>query len=213
MSDHWELLDLVKALLSLGAGMLLGLERELKDKAAGLKTITIICLGSTLFSIVSYKIGGLEDTRIASYIVGGIGFIGAGVIFRNGINVSGLTTAGIIWFSAAVGMSIGFGEFFLALTFLATALLMIFFGSHINRIFKNRTQTRRLEFEIRKSDLLQKEIILSDIRKEKILIKEDIFEVKDESIKIIAEIVVNETRIAWLQNYLLHHKHIHSFSI
>lgn len=213
MSDHWELLDLVKALLSLGAGMLLGLERELKDKAAGLKTITIICLGSTLFSIVSYKIGGLEDTRIASYIVGGIGFIGAGVIFRNGINVSGLTTAGIIWFSAAVGMSIGFGEFFLALTFLATALLMIFFGSHINRIFKNRTQTRRLEFEIRKSDLLQKEIILSDIRKEKILIKEDIIEVKDESIKIIAEIVVNETRIAWLQNYLLHHKHIHSFSI
>jgi putative Mg2+ transporter-C (MgtC) family protein len=106
MTDHWEFIDVVKTLFSLVAGMLLGLERELKDKAAGLKTISIICLGATLFSTISFKVGGMEDTRIASYIVSGVGFIGAGVIFKDGLNVSGLTTAGIIWMAAAIGTSI-----------------------------------------------------------------------------------------------------------
>ena len=82
MMDHWEIMDLYKALLALAAGIILGSEREFKDKAAGLKTITVICLGSTLFSIISYKVGVADHdtTRIASYIVAGVGFIGAGVI-------------------------------------------------------------------------------------------------------------------------------------
>jgi len=54
MMDHWEILDVYKALLAVAAGIILGLEREMKDKAAGLKTITVICLGSALFSIISY---------------------------------------------------------------------------------------------------------------------------------------------------------------
>ena len=58
MTDHWELLDVYKALLAVAAGVILGLEREMKDKVAGLKTITIICLGAALFAILSYKIGG-----------------------------------------------------------------------------------------------------------------------------------------------------------
>ena len=76
MIDHWEIMDLYKALLAVAGGVILGLERELKDKAAGLKTITVICLGSALFTILSYKVGvnDNETTRIASYIVSGIGF-------------------------------------------------------------------------------------------------------------------------------------------
>ncbi|MCZ2085569.1 MAG: MgtC/SapB family protein, partial [Flavobacteriales bacterium] len=58
MQEHFELLDIYKAFISLIAGLILGLEREMKDKSAGLKTITIICLGSTLFSIISYKLAG-----------------------------------------------------------------------------------------------------------------------------------------------------------
>ena len=137
MMDHWEIMDVYKALLAVAAGIIFGLERELKDKAAGLKTITVICLGSALFSILSYKVGvgDNETTRIASYIVSGIGFIGAGVIFKDKLDVSGLTTAGIIWLAAAVGMAIGFGEFYLAATFIAAALFIIFSSKWINKIF------------------------------------------------------------------------------
>lgn len=118
LSEYFEISDVLKALVSLLAGVILGYERELKDKSAGLKTITIICLGSTLFTILSYKFSGDGDpTRIASYVVSGIGFLGAGVIFKEGFNVYGLTTAGIIWIAAAIGMSIGFGEILLAFVF------------------------------------------------------------------------------------------------
>lgn len=119
---NWENEDLIKIILSLIAGLLLGIEREVKDKAAGFKTITIICLGSTLFTILSFKIGAgdSEDaTRIASYVVSGIGFLGAGVIFNDGINVNGLTTAGIIWIAADIGMSFGFGEYLIGIVFLS----------------------------------------------------------------------------------------------
>src|SRR5690606_37826413 len=95
---NWDSMDVFKAILSLSLGVILGLEREMKDKAAGLRTITIISLGSTLFTIMSYKIGIITDTettRIASYIVSGIGFLGAGVIFKDGISINGLTTASI----------------------------------------------------------------------------------------------------------------------
>ena len=125
MSEHFELLDVYKACISLIAGLILGFEREMKDKSAGLKTITVITLGSTLFSILSYKLSGHGDpTRIASYIVSGIGFLGAGVIFKNGFNVYGLTTAGIIWIAAAIGMAIGYGEIYIAYTFLISALIL-----------------------------------------------------------------------------------------
>jgi putative Mg2+ transporter-C (MgtC) family protein len=142
-----------------------------------------------------------------------VGFLGAGVIFKNGITVQGLTTAGIIWFSAAIGMSIGFGEFFLAGIFLVTVLFMIFFGGFLNRLFKNKSQTRRLEFEIKKTNVSQKEIILKEIGKQKISVKDDTIEVKDDIIKISAEIAATESKIKWLENYLLHHEAVHSFSI
>ena len=124
-------MDLYKALLALAAGIILGSEREFKDKAAGLKTITVICLGSALFAIISYKVGlaDNETTRIASYIVSGVGFIGAGVIFKDGANVSGLTTAGIIWVAAAVGTAIGFGELLPGSYFYGCIVAYCFFGS------------------------------------------------------------------------------------
>lgn len=214
MTDHWEMMDVYKALMSAAAGLILGLERELKDKAAGLKTITIISLGATLFAIISYKVGGPENTRIASYIVSGVGFIGAGVIFKDGFTVSGLTTAGIIWLAAAIGTSIGFGEFYMAATFLAVSLLIIFIASPlINALFVPQKQTRQLQFEILKKDIGQKDDVLSAIRQQGILVEEKKIEMKEDIILVTAEVVVKNKAMKWLQEYLSSADTILSYSV
>ncbi len=215
MIDHWEIMDLYKALLAVAAGVILGLERELKDKAAGLKTITVICLGSALFTILSYKIGGAdnETTRIASYVVSGIGFIGAGVIFKDKIDVSGLTTAGIIWLSAAVGMAIGFGEFYLAGTFIAAALFIIFCSRWINKVFRPQKQGRDLVFEMEKSNSHYREEILSAIRGHGISVEEKRLEVRDDKIIISVEASIRVKKMKWLEEYLVHNKYITAFSL
>ena len=213
MTDHWEMMDVYKALLSAAAGLILGFERELKDKAAGLKTITIISLGATLFAIISYKAAGPDPTRIASYIVSGVGFLGAGVIFKDGFNVSGLTTAGIIWLAAAIGTSIGFGEFYMAATFLGAALLVIFITPFINTLFIPEKQSRVLQFEIRKKDIEQKNIILSAIRQQGIRAEEKKMEMDDSLIKVTVDLVIRIKKIQWLQDYLAGNAHIQTFSI
>jgi len=86
-------------------GGLIGLERELRGYPAGIRTLALVALGSCLFTDISQLLGG-ED-RVAAQIVTGIGFLGAGVIFREGYTVKGITTAATIWAAAAVGMAIG----------------------------------------------------------------------------------------------------------
>ncbi len=115
--------------LSLLFGAIIGFEREYHSKAAGFRTITLITLGSTLFTILSLNITtGLSDDRIAAQIVTGIGFIGAGVIFKDGLAVSGITTAASIWIAAAVGMAIGFGNYGIAsFTMLLTMVTLALF--------------------------------------------------------------------------------------
>jgi putative Mg2+ transporter-C (MgtC) family protein len=114
----------IKLLVAILVGGLIGAEREFHDKAAGFRTIIFICLGSTLFTILSLELGGANDpTRIAASIVTGIGFIGAGVILRNEGHIVGLTTASTIWIAAALGMGIGGGYFLLA--GIATGLILI----------------------------------------------------------------------------------------
>lgn len=162
---NWDSMDVFKAILSLSLGVILGLEREMKDKAAGLRTITIISLGSTLFTIMSYKIGIITDTettRIASYIVSGIGFLGAGVIFKDGISINGLTTASIIWVAAAIGMSIGFGYFSTAIIFFTATFLTIHLGNWLNNNFHSQTFHRTLEIKFK--DLSKEDEILEQIK-------------------------------------------------
>lgn len=215
MIDHWEIMDLYKALLAVAAGVILGLERELKDKAAGLKTITVICLGSALFTILSYKVGvnDNETTRIASYIVSGIGFIGAGVIFKDKLDVSGLTTAGIIWLAAAVGMAIGFGEIYLAGTFIAAALFIIFSSKWINKIFKPRKQSHDLVVEIEKQNRHYRQNIISDIRGQGIQLEEKRLELTDNKIIVSIEASIGTKKMKWLEEYLVNNEHIVAFSL
>jgi putative Mg2+ transporter-C (MgtC) family protein len=213
MIDHWEILDVYKALMAVGAGIILGLERELKDKVAGLKTITIICLGATLFGILSYKIGGASNpTQIAAYVVSGVGFIGAGAIFKDGFSISGLTTAGIIWLAAAVGLAIGFGEFYLAATFMAGSLIIIFITPFINRLFRTKKTSRQLQLIFTKDHVAMKENILAGLRKEGVLIEEKKISYKDNEVEVSLELLVHEEKIQWVQDYLLENKTILSFS-
>lgn len=159
---NWSTIDIFKALLSLTLGIILGLEREMKDKAAGLRTITIISLGSTLFTIMSYKIGiatDTETTRIASYIVSGIGFLGAGVIFKDDVSINGLTTASIIWVAAAIGMSIGFGEYSSAIIFFGATFLTIYLGNWLNKNLHSQSIQRTLEVKFKKNKTIQKELL------------------------------------------------------
>ena len=97
---------LFKILLAIGAGLLIGIEREYKGKDAGLKTNMLVSVGSCVFVFLSLQFQGGESfdpTRVLSQVVTGIGFLGAGVILKKGANVQGLTTAATVWCSAAAG--------------------------------------------------------------------------------------------------------------
>ena len=214
MMDHWEIIDLYKALLALAAGIILGSEREFKDKAAGLKTITVICLGSALFSIVSYKVGVAdnETTRIASYIVSGVGFIGAGVIFKDGPSISGLTTAGIIWVAAAIGMAIGFGEFYLATTFMVASLLIVFSGPLVDKLFLAKRQQRKLSFALEKRHQQFKDSIFASLNAGGVIIETTNLEMRQDILTVTTEISISQEKVKWLEQFLLREEHIVSFS-
>jgi putative Mg2+ transporter-C (MgtC) family protein len=114
--------DLIKILIAVVIGGIIGFERELHSKAAGLRTITLITVGATIFTILSSKFTDSATSRVASNIVTGVGFLGAGAILFAEGKIKGLTTASTVWVAAALGMAIGLGQYILGL---ATALLVI----------------------------------------------------------------------------------------
>ncbi len=135
--------DVIKILLAVLVGGGIGLERELHNKAAGFRTISLICIGATLFTIISIKFGG---DRIASTIVSGVGFLGAGVIMRADGRVKGLTTASTIWVASALGMAIGSGHYTMAmLTGLAVIIVLWVFGRLDKWIDLNGSEARTYE--------------------------------------------------------------------
>ena len=107
---------LLRLALAAATGAVLGLEREERDKPAGVRTFSIVALGSALFSVISIMTFGVNDAgaRIPAQIVTGIGFLGAGTIIQQRGNVVGLTTAAGIWAAAAAGMGFGFGLYLLS---------------------------------------------------------------------------------------------------
>ena len=115
--------DLFKLIAAVIVGGVIGAERERHNKAAGLRTMILICVGSALFTIFSISLAGstFDPARIAANIVSGIGFLGAGVILREGGRITGLTTAATIWLTAALGMGIGGNQYILV----AEAVLIV----------------------------------------------------------------------------------------
>ena len=128
MQTDWLTL-LAKVALALVLGYLIGLERELHGKVVGTRTISLITLGSTLFVLMSPSIFNGDNSRIIAQVVSGIGFLGAGIIFKHGDTVRGLTTAATVWCAAAIGCLCGYGMYVEAIV--GTAAIMI-----INLLFK-----------------------------------------------------------------------------
>ena len=117
--------ELVQRLLTAALlGAVIGFERELRQKSAGLRTNILIAIGSALFTLMSYELAGdgagADPSRVAAQIVTGIGFLGAGAIMRTNGGIQGLTTAATVWVNAAVGVAAGGGEYHLA--FIATGV-------------------------------------------------------------------------------------------
>jgi putative Mg2+ transporter-C (MgtC) family protein len=138
------LLDLAgRLLLACAFGGILGAEREIHHKAAGLRTNALIGLGSALFTIVGFDLAATTGdpasaSRVASTIVTGIGFLGAGAILRTGKNVHGLTTAATIWVNAAIGMAVGTGAYGLATVATAVTLVVLWLVGIIERRVERR---------------------------------------------------------------------------
>lgn len=133
--------EIFKIALAALLGAILGIEREWAGKDPGLRTFTLIAMGSCLFSIVSissaYGIPNAEPSRIAAQILPGIGFLGAGAIFRSSQRIGGLTTAALMWVTAAIGMAIGFDRIHLAIATTVIALIFVRLLAHV-RTYINR---------------------------------------------------------------------------
>jgi putative Mg2+ transporter-C (MgtC) family protein len=146
---EFNLEDLLKILLALLAGGLVGLEREFRDKSAGFRTLIFISIGAAAFTILSSRLALDKDpTRIAANIVTGIGFLGAGTIMREKGKVAGLTTAATIWLAAALGMGIGAGKYALAGMGTAVALIVLLFFPTFEHWLDNIHEARNYEIVI-----------------------------------------------------------------
>jgi len=143
-----QLLILARLALAAFLGAFIGMERELRGYPAGVRTVALVAAGSALFTEVSRIMGGSED-RIAAGVVSGIGFLGAGLIFREGYTVRGITTAATVWAAAAIGMAVGRELYLVG----GLGALLVFI------LLEARPVVRRLEALIR---ILGRELVLRE---------------------------------------------------
>jgi putative Mg2+ transporter-C (MgtC) family protein len=119
---YWETGSVPRLLLALVLGAIIGGERQWRQRAAGMRTNTLVCFGAAAFVDLASNVGGPTSTNVIAYVVSGVGFLGAGAIMKDGGSITGLNTAATLWCSAAVGACAGAGELLNA-TFV-TALLI-----------------------------------------------------------------------------------------
>jgi len=208
---QFETEPIFQILGALAAGAILGLEREYHSKPAGFRTMILICVSSCLFSILSATMQ--SGDRIASNIVTGIGFIGAGVVFKEGATVRGITSAAIIWMSAAIGMCIGFQHYVLASFVVILVLLVMIALSRFERLFDTLYQVKIYEIHFISADYsleaLEKEMTGLQIRyvRNKIGKQNDVVNV--EYSIVVSPIKIREK----IDNFLIQNTHIKGFEV
>jgi len=172
----------LKLFVAILCGLILGLEREWKDKPAGLRTIVLITVGSTLFMIVSDlipltkgvapRLAPADPGRVAAQVVTGIGFLGAGTIIRARGAIHGLTTAAVIWVAAAIGLLVGIGFFLASVTVTLLVLIALLGMEPLRRYIGRRTglhsislflpddllTLRRVEFILAQNDVGREDV-------------------------------------------------------
>ncbi|MGJ1403217.1 MgtC/SapB family protein [Sphingobacterium siyangense] len=143
----FESRDVLLIMLSVLIGLLIGIEREYRNKSAGLRTFILVSFGSCLFTILSLKIGLANPDRLAANIITGIGFLGAGVIFKEDNKVSGITTATTIWAAASLGMCVGAGYIFLAFIGVGLVLMILALLTYLQTYIDNYHKIKDYELQ------------------------------------------------------------------
>lgn len=161
---------MISMLMSILCGGIIGFEREYRSKSAGFRTIVLISLGSTIFTIVSGH-GSEADDRIAANIITGIGFIGAGVIFKDQISVRGLTTAAVIWTSAAIGMTTGIGYHALAFVFTLITLFILLMITRVEKIIAALQRQKSVNVTFKNADFDQITLLEKKLNSENLMIE------------------------------------------
>jgi len=162
-----ELEDIISMVMSVICGGIIGFEREYKNKSTGFRTIVLITLGSTIFTIVSRHGAGADD-RISANIITGIGFIGAGVIFKDRMSVMGLTTAAVIWTAAAIGMTTGIGYHSLAFVFTIITMVILVLVDKVEFLISNMNKNKMFNISFNSADIAQLEALEELMRKHRL---------------------------------------------
>ena len=199
--------DLIKVAIAVFCGSIIGLERQYKNKTAGFRTIILICLGSTIFTMISQRAGQGVNINLVT----GVGFIGAGVIFKDNISVNGLTTAAVIWVAAAIGMANGSGNYMLAIisTFITLIVLIIFhfFENYLDNIHHEKL----LSLVFDDDDFENLEMVKDIIQKHKLEAEIRLVNKKDGCLQATIFVTGHKKHIVKLDETLLTIKQLRSF--
>ncbi len=152
---------IISVLIAAFIGGVIGIEREYRDKSAGFRTMILIAIGSCLFTIFSQLMGDKdgETTRIAASIVTGIGFLGAGVIMKEGAAIRGITTAASIWLVASLGVGAGIGEYGLVLTVTTLVMVVLLFLPPFEHWLDRFHDFSEFHITVKNSDLAEEKIL------------------------------------------------------
>lgn len=204
-------IQIIQIIAAFIAGALLGLEREYHSKPAGFRTMILICVGSCLFTILSVSFSTNQD-RIAANIITGIGFIGAGVVFKSGSNVQGITSAATIWMAASIGMCIGLQFYILAAVVVVLVLLILILLTRLEESFDNLHQVKQYSIRFKAYEFSVEEL-------EKALDEIGVYYVRYKLTKQLDEVVADykieaiQLKREKVNQYLISNKSITGFDV
>lgn len=208
---YFEYEHIIQICAAFTAGGILGLEREYRSKPAGFRTIILITVGSCLITILSTTFHDNAD-RIASNIVTGIGFLGAGVIFKEGVTVRGITSAATIWIAAAIGMCIGLQHYLLAALVVLLVLATLIILSKIESLIDNFRQEK--EYVIKLNSISYSiEQLEDEMIKMKLHFVRYKFTKDENEISVFYVIETEKENHLSLNHFLLHNNNIISFDL
>lgn len=196
---------IIRILMALIIGGLIGYERELKNRAAGFKTHILVCLGATIVSLLQIEIGNqaiamlksnenlyqvinIDYGRLGAQVITGVGFIGAGAIIHNRGNIKGLTTAATLWIVACLGLAIGMGGYYISIFSTIIIFITLVFLKRIENKFIFKNKFEKFEVEYFKEDKIEKEIE-EFLEKKKIIIKKIEYNYYDNKVYAVYSII------------------------
>jgi putative Mg2+ transporter-C (MgtC) family protein len=205
-----EMQDIISMLMSVLCGGIIGFEREYKNKSTGFRTIVLITLGSTIFTIVSRHGAGADD-RISANIITGIGFIGAGVIFKDRMSVMGLTTAAVIWTAAAIGMTTGIGYHSLAFVFTIITLVILVLVDKVEVLIGKMNKNKMLNISFNSADVTQLQTLEDAIKKHHLKSKRvEVFK-NDEVLCVVLQVTGIKKNVDLLSEEMVNMQEIKNF--